>query len=240
MIYWTYEQDLIVLDDSLTDKEKRKLLPYKSISERRNHLENLRITKEKLIKEKQQLIDIYPDYTMAQIQVHLQKSTHYVRTRIWDLRELGLLREEKILTNKELAYIELYASKKKASRLAEELQLPIHLVKMAVSEQYRKGAIKDKPKKTDSMPKKIMLHESNNPPNSINKREIKQKKYKNNGLYEVIKTSRNKGDLGDFKGILIYQDEDFILLKHNEHGYKESFNKVDFETGEYAIKEVIK
>lgn len=82
--------------------------------------------------------------------------------------------------------------------------------------------------------------ESNRPKNALDKRVIRHKKYKDNGVYEITKTTRDKGDLGDFKGVLIYQDEDFILLKHNEHGYKESFNKVDFETGEYLIKEVIK
>lgn len=98
---------------------------------------------------------------------------------------------------------------------------------------------KDKHTKYDSMPKKMTLKESNRPKNALDKRVIRHKRYKDNGLYEITKTTKAKGDLDDFKGILIYQNEEFILLKH-KLGYKESFLKVDFETGEYEIKEVAK
>lgn len=83
--------------------------------------------------------------------------------------------------------------------------------------------------------------ESNRPKNALDKRVIRHKKYKDNQMYLVTKPVAQKGDpWKEFKGRLIYQNEEFILLKHNQHNYKESFNKVDFETGEYEIKEVIK
>ncbi len=170
MVYWTYEQDLIILDESLTDKEKQKLLKGKELKKRKRYLQELKVTKDKLDKEKQQMIDIYPDYTMAQIQAHLHKPIHYVRTRIHDLKQLGLLREEPIMTKKQKDYIALYASKSKADDLAEDLNLPVNLVKMAVSEEYRKGKIKDKPKKHDSMPKKMRWCEKGRPPQALDKR----------------------------------------------------------------------
>lgn len=42
-----------------------------------------------------------------------------------------------------------------------------------------------------------------------------------------------------FEGILISQTDRYIVLRHNKHGYLESFMKVDFFTGERELKEVV-
>ena len=76
------------------------------------------------------------------------------------------------------------------------------------------------------------------PVQALDKKEIQKNKYKKNKTY-VIESKSDKFTTGHFKGRLILENENFIILE-NELGVKECFMKVDFMTGEAIIKEVAK
>lgn len=239
-VYWTYEEDSVVLDENITDRERQNLLKGKMWKERKRYLQQHKVTKDKLVKEKQQLIDIYPDYSVNLIMIHLQKPIHYIRTRIQELKHEGLLREEPVLIEQQKDYIKFHSQKKKTQVIAKDLDLSINLVKMVISEEYRNQEKNIENNKPDKTPRKMKLSDRGRPPDALDKRKIRQKAYKDNALYEVeLKSDLRKNESNIFKGNLIYQNGEFIVLKH-KLGYKESFQKVDFETGQKTIREVIK
>lgn len=56
--------------------------------------------------------------------------------------------------------------------------------------------------------------------------------------YKILTTLKRKQSI-EFEGTLISQTDRYIVLRHNKHGYLESFMKVDFFTGERKLKEVV-
>lgn len=242
---WSYEDDFILLDETISTEEKKGLYQDRQYVRRIRFLRRLKLDFKKVKKEKQQIIDIYPDYNMTDIAKHLHQTQQYIATRVNGLREQGLLRGEPLLTKDQKEYIEKNRHLLKTTVMANKLDLPLNLVKMVVSEEYRKekvpqGYEKVSISKKDKMPRKMQFKESDRPKDALDRRVIAAKKYKNNQLYLVtINADTRKNEKNSFKGTLIYQDEDYITLRH-QLGYKESFNKVDFETGDKEIKEVVK
>ncbi|NLY46831.1 MAG: MarR family transcriptional regulator [Tissierella sp.] len=240
---WSYEDDFILLDENITTEEKRELYQDRQYVRRIRFLKRLKLDLKKVKKEKQQIIDIYPDYNMTDISKHLHQTQQYIATRVNDLREQGLLRGEPLLTKEQKEYIKRNRHLLKTTVMANKLDLPLNLVKMVVSEEYRKRNVPDGYEKVsiskkDKMPRKMQFKESDRPKDALDKRIVAAKKYKDNQLYEIkMKTDTRKNESNVFKGVLIYQNKDYITLRH-ELGYKESFNKVDFETGDKEIKEV--
>ena len=110
-------------------------------------------------------------------------------------------------------------------------------------EEYKR---KRERKRKYTQPKKIVKIEPmkllKSPPyqpkpiQALDKKEIQRKQYKKNKTY-VIESKSDKFTTGHFKGRLILENENFIILE-NELGIKECFMKVDFMTGEAMIKEV--
>lgn len=62
-------------------------------------------------------------------------------------------------------------------------------------------------------------------------------------IYELNKRylvyTNNTKQLTRFKGEMVGETERFIILKEVNHGYLESFMRIDFITGEKKIKEVV-
>ena len=62
-------------------------------------------------------------------------------------------------------------------------------------------------------------------------------------IYELNKRylvyTSNTKQLTRFKGEMVGETERFIVFKELNHGYLESFMKIDFITGEKKIKEVV-
>lgn len=242
-VAWSYEDDFILLDETISAEEKKELYQDRQYVRRIRFLKKLKLDLTKVKKEKQQIIDIYPDYNMTDISKHLHQTQQYIGFRVKDLREQGLLRTEPMLTKEEKEYIVRNRHLLRTTVMANKLDLPLNLVKMVVSEEYRKnnspdGYGKVSVSEKDKMPKKMRANKSNRPKDALDRRVIAARRYKNNQIYLVTKVDSKK-DNNTFKGVLIYQDEDYITLRH-QLGYKESFNKVDFETGEKSIEEVNK
>ncbi len=233
---WTYKEDIILLDESISKEEKETLLEGRDTEKRRRFLQRHNLTINKLNKEQKQIIDIYPDYPLTKISEYTRRPYYYIQIRRLDLDNQGLLRTNKLLTEKHKEYITENQFTKKATWMSGFLNIPTNLIKMVIFENYKE--LQEVEKKSKLKDKKLMNIQKHKPPNALIKSDIEKIAYKDNCLYEIMKPSRAKGDNAEnFKGVLIYQDEDFILLKH-KLGYKECFIKVDFKTGEYLIEEI--
>lgn len=232
---YTYEEDLIVLDETITTKEKDKLLG-RITSHRLNNLRSMDITPEKLKEEKQLIIDVYPDVSIDDIALYLNCKYPYIKDRVKELRGKGLIREEKLLTEEYKEVILKNRTRLSWDRIAKMVGVNINLVKIIIDRHGRKRQLKIDKKLNKKLEKLEFADYMQPPSDALDKKEIQKIKYRKGKTYEIT-TRISKKSEETFIGKLIGEYENYILLR-DKKSRKETFMKVDFMTGQARIKEV--
>lgn len=163
------------------------------------------------------LIESYGKMEIYDIAKHLRRSIDAVMNKASKLRANGVdiktsyKGKPKGTKNKKPTKKQLLAEKKK-----EEQRLKYEKEKMEVERIYQRII--------------------NEPLNYGIGKEIPKLKFKHGQVY-IVKSRADKGILWtSFKGKLIFETDDFILL---EGKWKECFMKKDFLIGDYEIREVV-
>ncbi len=239
---YTYKEDEIVLDNLITVEEKGRLLQRRpvSINRRLDNLKEMGITPAKLGKEKQFIIDTFPDANLTDIASYLKVKYTYVRDRQKELKKLALLRENRIVVEGDIEYILKNRNKLSYAEIAKQTELNRNLVNILVDIHDRRKESRLQKEQLERENTKLQFPDyMQSPEGSIDKKDIEKRQYEKGKLYEVIsKKSDQSRQKIRFKGELLGEYENYILIK-DAGGRKESFLKVDFMTGQARIKEVI-